>query len=101
MESMIGLAETATAMARSSERLHSVLKNLSSLTVCCHSAENAVRVVANPDILRVRHAEAELARAKLELAVKQARAEWSGFVAVVEELFASLEAAPLLSVCPD
>ena len=106
MESMTAelyaLSECASRLRRVPERIQVVLGNLSMLaSQTASTAESAKAVPLQHEAARIKRADAELAAARLELAVKQARAEWRGFVSDVEELLASLEAAPLLSVCPD
>lgn len=106
MESMTqelySLSEKACRLGRVPERIHAVLSNLSLLaSQTASTAEAAKTLPLKHEAARIRRADAELAAARLELAVKQARAEWRGFVSEVEELLASLEAAPLLSACPD
>lgn len=106
MESMIQellvLSEHASRAALKPERVCIWLRNLSTLASSAASTAQAAKAVPlQHEASRVRLADAELAAAKLELAVKQSRAEWRGFVCAVEELLASLEAAQLLRLCPD
>lgn len=106
MESMTkelySLSENACRLGAVPDRITAVLRNLSLLAnQTASTAQAAEALPLKHEAARMRRADAELAAAKLELAVKQARAEWRGFASDVEELLASLEAAPLLSVCPD
>ena len=100
--SLMGLAASANQLGRLTERLGRVLNNLSLLAATVSESEDAVRKLGPAsECLRTRRAESELAAAKLELGVKQFRPEWREFSMSIEELLASLEAAPLLEVCPD
>lgn len=106
MESMtqelVTLGDHAHHLRNKAEQISSRLSNLWQAS---HSAastgEASRRLPSGHETARLRRADAEVAAAKLDLLVKQTRAEWRGFVSDVEELLASLEAAPLLRVCPD
>lgn len=91
----------ALRLAREAARLHSVLSELGNKAFKSLGDSKGAQGEWSDLQRRVRQARAELSAAELAVSVYAARAEWIGFATDVEELLASLEAAPLLSVCPD
>lgn len=99
---LVALGNDAQLLRNRAERMSSLLSNLWQSAHNTASTIKAARELpAGHETARLRRADAEVASAKLELLVKQARAEFRGMSVDTEELLASLEASPLLCVCPD
>lgn len=104
MESLTDVPRQCNHFADKARSFHNTFTNLASLAHrASETHEVAIAGFRKPDDVLAqlaRKARADLAAAELAIGTRSFRADWSRFVAGVEELLASIEAAPLLSACP-
>jgi hypothetical protein len=102
MESLGECASEAHRLAKLALCMNAGLDALNLKSYSAHATRHACVTSPMNDAIsrRLAAAKADVAAAELALHLRNFRKDWEGFVDSVDELIASLEAAPLLEVCP-